>query len=389
MIVFMTLAPKKVKTPKEVQNIEELETFFEELVQTENPSSLNFVVVKNGEVIYDKAFGFADAPNGIPATTETVYHWWSTTKVFTAVAIMQLNEQGLLNLDDAVVEYLPFFEVQYPSENSIPVTIRHLLNHSSGLPDNVPAVVGWMHYEGQPAKDQMDLLREVLPNYAKLKFEPGEKSAYTNVGYMVLGAVIEEVSGESYEDYVCNHILAPLQMQQTDFVYTESMQSNAAVGMHPLLDIQSAFLPFFYGGRMDGLVREVKDGKLWFHRVLSDSTPPTGLIGPAADMARFEVAYLNGGILDGVRILSDESVAYMSIQNWISARSQQMDQRIQGTGWEICGTEALCLVHGGGGPGYGSAIRLLPDQQIGFVLLANSTNIDREGIMDLAMRLDW
>ena len=80
-----------------------------------------------------------------------------------------------------------------------------------------------MHYEGQPAKEQTALLQEVFADYAKLKFEPGEKSAYTNVGYMVLGAVIEEVSGETYEDYVRNHILAPLQMNQTDFVYTETI----------------------------------------------------------------------------------------------------------------------------------------------------------------------
>jgi CubicO group peptidase (beta-lactamase class C family) len=389
MIAVLALIPQPVKTPENVENRQELESFFETLTQSENPSSLNFAVVKNGEVIYSKAFGYADAPNQVSTTSETVYHWWSTTKVFTAVAILQLDEQGLLNLDDPVVDYLPFFVVQYPSETSTPITIRHLLNHSSGLPDNVPAVVGWMHYEGQPAKDQTAFLQEVFPDYAKLDFEPGEKSVYTNVGYMVLGSVIEQVSGDSYEDYIRHHILQPLQMNQTDFIYTDEMVTNAAVGMHPLLDIQSAFLPFFYGGRMDGLIREVKNGNMWFFRVLADSNPPTGLIGPAEDLARFEAAYLNGGELDGQRILSQESVTYMSTQNWVSAKSQQMDQGIQGTGWEICGTEELCLEHGGGGPGFGSSIRLLPEQNIGYVLLANSTNIDRDGIMDMVMSLDW
>ena len=386
----MAFIPRAPKIPEDAANIEQMEQYFNDLTAYGNPSGLSFAVVKDGEIIYNKAFGLADGPNRIPATTQTVYHWWSTTKIFTAVAIFQLQEQGLLNLDDPVVDYLPFFDVQYPSESSPVITIRHLLNHSSGLPDNVPAVVGWMHYEGQPAKDETAFLKEILPDYAKLDFEPGAKSVYTNVGYMVLGSIIETVSGQTYEDYIRQHILQPLQMTRTDFIYTAAMNTDAAVGMHPLLDIQSAFLPFFYGGRMDGLIREVNGGNLWFYHVLADSNPPTGLIGPAQDLARFEGTFLNGGELDGVRILSEESVREMSNDSYLSAKSQQMEQGTQGLGWEICGQgEHLCLEHSGGGPGYGSVIRLLPEQQLGFVLVANSTLIDGDGIMDMAMRIDW
>ena len=388
--VFLVLLPKPPALPEEVDTLENLEAYFNELTSSGNPSGLSFVVVKDGEIIYNKAFGLADGPGQIPATPETVYHWWSTTKIFTAVAILQLQEEGLLNLDDPVNDYLPFFDVQYPSSTSKPVTIRHLLNHSSGLPDNVPAVVGWMHYEDQPTKDQTAFLAEVLPAYAKLNFEPGTQSVYTNVGYMVLGAIIEKVSSTTYEEYIRQHILQPLQMNHTDFLYTDSMANDAAVGMHPLLDIQSAFLPFFYGNRMSGLIREVKDGNLWFYRILADSNPPTGLIGPAQDLGRFEIAFLNGGEMDGTRLLSEESIRIMTYENYLSATSQQMDQGIQGLGWEICGEgENVCLDHGGGGPGFGNAIRLLPNQELGFVLTANSTLIDRDGIMDLAMSLNW
>ena len=389
VIAILVLSPKTPKAPEQVQRVEELEAYFNQLTDHGNPSGLNFTVVKNGEIVYNKAFGLADGPNEVPTRLDTVYHWWSITKIFTAVSILQLEEQGLLHLDDAVVDYLPFFEVQYPSKNSTPITIRHLLNHSSGLSDNVPAVVGWMHYENEPGKNQTAFLQEVFPNYAKLNFEPGEKSVYTNVGYMVLGSIIEQVSGESYEDYVRHHILQPLQMNQTDFIYTDEMKSHAAVGMHPLFEIQSVFLPFFYGDRMNGLVREVKGGTIWFHRVLADSNPPTGLIGPASDMARFEIAFLNGGTLDGARILSPESVTAMATESWITAKSRQMDQRIQGLGWHVCGTQQICLQHSGGGPGFGSAMRLIPDRQIGFVLLANSTTINQDKIMDLAMSLAW
>ncbi|MBI9050234.1 MAG: serine hydrolase [Anaerolineaceae bacterium] len=390
MIAGMAFMPHEPKAPHQVEQIQDLEVYFNELTAYGNPSGLTFAVVKDNELIYNKAFGLADGPNQISATTKNVYHWWSTTKIFTAVAIFQLSEQELLNLDDPVSNYLPFFEVQYPSDASTPITIQHLLNHSSGLPDNVPAVLGWMHYEGQPARDQTAFLEEVLPDYAKLKFEPGSKAAYTNVGYMVLGAIIEEASGDTYEDYIRSHILQPLQMNQTDFVYTESMKSNTAVGMHPLLDIQSAFLPVFYGDSLSRLIREVSDGKLWFNLVLADSNPPTGLIGPAEDLARFELAYLNDGELDGQRILSQASVQRMSHESYISINNKQKEQDAQGLGWNICGQQQnLCLERTGGGPGFGNAIRILPERNLGFVLTANSTMIDREAIMDLAMSLDW
>ena len=389
IIAVLALIPQSPKAPEKVQNIEELESYLKKLTQHGNPSSLNFAVVKDGEVVYNQAFGMADVPNQVPATTETVYHWWSTTKVFTAVAIMQLNEQELLNLDDAVVDYLPFFEVQYLSENSTPITIRHLLNHSSGLPDNVPAVVGWMHYEGQPSMDQTELLKETLPEYNKLRFEPGSDAKYSNVEYMVLGAVVESVSGETYEAYVRDHILVPLGMEHTDFLYTDEMKLNAAVGSHPLLDFQSAFLPVFYWGRLSGLVREVDHGVIYFNRFLADSNPPTGLIGSINDFTRFAMAYLNGGELDGVRILSEESVAQMNYEGYIQGKNQMGQVRTQGLAWQLCNGEELCLKHEGGGAGFGSEIRVFPEQKLGFILLSNSTLVDREDIMQLAASLRW
>ncbi|MBA4385107.1 MAG: hypothetical protein C0410_10265, partial [Anaerolinea sp.] len=201
---------------------------------------------------------------------------------------------------------------------------------------------------------------------------------------------IEQVSGEAYEDYIREHILTPLKMDQTDFVYRESLQTNEAVGMHPLLDFQSAFLPFFYKGRLSKLIREVKDGKMWMNPVLTDSNPPTGLIGPAEDLARFVAAYLNNGELDGYQMLDATSVYEMETASYINTQGDQVDSAIQGLGWEICGQEEnLCLQKFGGGPGFGSAIRLYPNRSLGIVITANSTNIDRVGLMNLVVGLDW
>lgn len=375
--------------PETVANVQELETYFNKLVNYGDPPSLVFTVVKDGQPVYNRAFGMADGPKQVSATPDTVYHWYSTTKLFTAVAIFQLQEKGLLNIDDPVVTYLPFFDVSYPSAASPQITLRHLLNHSSGIPDNVPAVVGWMHLENEPALDQTAFLAKVLPDYSKLDFEPGTKSVYTNVGYMVLGSIIEKVSGETYEDYIRGDILQPLKMDRTDFVYTTAMP-EAAAGMHPLVSLQSIFLPFTYGTRLPGFIREVRAGRMWFNRFHADSNPPTGLIGPALDLSRFAAAYLNEGELDGQRILSPASVEQMTTEGHLSASGPQIDNPVQGLGWEICAQDGSpCLEGGGGGAGFGSAIRLLPDRHLGLVLIANSTNIDRQSILNLAASLDW
>jgi CubicO group peptidase (beta-lactamase class C family) len=384
------LIPRIPPAPASVDNLAGLESYLQSLTSGGNPPGLSLVVVKDNSIIYNQAFGYADQPGEIIATPDTVYHWWSTTKIFTATAIFQLAETGKLNLDDPVVDYLPFFQVEYPSTESLPITTRHILNHSSGLPDNIPAVVGWMHFEDQANFDQTDLLIKYLPHYSKLLFEPGTQSRYTNVGYMVLGAIIEQVSGRTYEEYIHGHILSPLKMDQTDFVYRESMLPYAAVGMHPLIDLQSAFLPFYYNGRLSKLIREVKDGKMWINRIHADSNPPTGLIGPAEDLARFVEAHLNNGEFDGYQMLSATSIHEMMTASHITTQGGQIETAIQGLGWEICGQdENFCLQRRGDGPGFGNVIRLYPESSLGFVITANSTNIDRDGLMDLVVGLDW
>jgi CubicO group peptidase (beta-lactamase class C family) len=365
----------------------EVEAYLDALVEFGTPPGLSLVVVKGGEIVYGKGFGLANGPNGIPATSETVYKWWSMTKVPTAIAVLQLHEQGKLNIDDPVVNYVPSFEVECPSESCEVVTIRHLLNHSSGLPNNMPEVVGWMHLEDEPRLDQTTFLEEVFPRYAKLKFEPGSRAAYTNVGYMVLGAIVEAVSGQTYEDYVVEHIARPLGMEHTNFFYTSEMLPYAAVGSHPILSLESALLPFFYDD-LDAYIREKADGRIWFNRFYADSDPPTGLIGPATDAARLMTAYLNGGELDGAQLLLPETVEMMTYDRYVESTGQE--GMVQGLGWHVFPAgERLYLQHDGGGPAFGTAMRLYPEEGLGIVVMANDTTYDRDAILDLVASLDW
>ena len=389
-VVVMRSRPPK--PPASVASITEMETYLNALTAFGTPPGLSLVVVKDGKVVYQRGFGLADGPRNKVATPDTVYGWWSMTKLLTAMASIQLKEQGKLNLDDPVIKYLPFFKITYPSTHSQPITVRHLLNHSAGIPNNVPALVGWIHHADQPRLDQTAYVAEVLPTYSRLIFEPGDHGEYTNVGYMVLGAVIEAASGQTYEEYIRANLLRPLGMHQTDFVYTEAMLPHAATASHPHLSIETVMLPLLVN-HWGTFVRETTQGRMWLRRFYANSAPPTGLIGPASDAGRFALAILNGGTLDGQRILSPESVAMMLHDSHVVGRRGEASTYSglrYGLGWHIVPAgNRFRVQHRGGGPGFGSELRLYPDEELGMVVIANDTIYDRDAILDLAAKLDW
>jgi len=375
---LFAFAPHPPAAPKQVRNVPEMETYLDQLVESGNPPGLSIVVVKDGRIVYNCAFGYADKPRGEKSTPETVYHWWSMTKISTAIAVMQLQQQGKLSLDDAVTKYLPWFEVKYPSNKASGITVRNLLQHSSGLPDTVPAMIGWVHYD-DATRNQTEIVKNHLPKYNTLKFEPGEKAAYSNFNYMVLGAIIESVTGQSYEKYITNNLLGPLDMHQTSFVYTPEMAEHEAAGTLPVVHFYTPLLPTLLDP--GALVRERQGKLLWLNRVYIDATPSTGLIGSAPDVARLMMAYLNDGILDGNRILDPESVTTLTETASIDG---------YGLGWfkgEF--NNSRFLEHAGGGPGFATIMRLYPERGLGITVLANGTDLDRQGLVELLSQLYW
>ena len=388
--VLFAIAPHPPATPKQVKDIAQMEAYLEKLVAAGSPPGLSIAVVKDGHLVYNQAFGMADTPKGKAATVNTVYHWWSMTKIPTAIAILQLHERGQLQLDDAVVEYLPWFSVQYPAPSSQQITLRHLLNHSSGLPDTVPAMIGWVHYDDE-TRSQSELVKRHLSSFDKVQFEPGSKAIYSNLNYMLLGAVIEAVSGRSYEQYISEEILKPLQMDQSGFIYTAAMAEDEAAGTLPVVHFYTPLLPFFLDTTQ--LIREQLSGVFWMQRLYIDVTPSTGLIGPASDMARLMLAYLNGGELDGVRILSRQSIEQMTRDDHVLGEGPNMASYAgghHGLGWYVIPEESqLRLQHDGAGPGFATTMRLYPEKGLGIVILANGTDLDRDGIAARLAELDW
>ncbi len=389
-LLVYTAWPKVPEPPESVNTITELDAYLEKLVNSGTPQGLSMVIVKNDSIVYSKGFGWADAPRKIRATPQSVYHWWSITKIPTAIAILQLQEQGKLGLDDAVSDYLPFFKVKYPSAESSAITIRQLLTHSSGLPDASPiSFTKWVHHDGDPHLDQTAFTAKVFPDYASLEFEPGQDTAYTNIGYMLLGTIIEKVIGQSYRDYIRHNILEPLGMKQTDFIYTSEMESYEAAGSHPAFDLMSPLLYTMMGSS----IRETSKKHIWLKRVYTDQEPSSALLGSAMDAARLVRTYLNKGILDGQRILSEKSIGFMTNDSHVAEANDDGSYFFrQGIGWQVFKEKSgYKLEHAGGGPGFYTLMQIYPDDDLGLILFCNDMTLLQHGwkVARLGADLDW
>jgi CubicO group peptidase (beta-lactamase class C family) len=395
--VLLALAPRAPETPRRVDNVSEMEDFFAQLVASQNPPGLSVAVVRGDAVVYENSFGFADAPSGAPTTVDTVYRWWSLTKLLTAIGVLQLDEEGLIDIDDDVREYLPDFgrEMTFRGEPVAPIRIRQLLNHSSGLRNLRLEILRWTHLEGAGRRDPDELLAGALERYSRLRSTPGRRGYYSNLGYFVLGALIEKASGDSYEDYVRSNIVDPLGMELTGFEIDDDMRAHLALASHPLIDFQTLFLPAI--DNVDSYVKEIHDGQIWFKPFLLDVNSYGGAMGSVYDATKLLRALLNEGRLDGRAILSPVTVRRFLDDGWVRAGSSSVappSLRRQGMQhgmgfWVFPEGEGNTLElgrmheHTGAGPGFATILRLYPGRNLGVAVLANGTSLDRRGIADL------
>jgi CubicO group peptidase (beta-lactamase class C family) len=189
----------------------------------DNPPGLSILITLGGEVLYSQGFGIADGPNGMPAEPDTVYMWGSLAKPVTATAVMQLVDQGLVDLDAPVSDYLDYFPAEYG------ITVRQLLSHSAGLGESPAFLLPHIRLDGQTLPDPDKVVRGYLEDFSGPMFEPGSASSYSNAGFLTLGQIVAEISGQPYIEYIQEHILAPLGMQNTDFTYSNpAMIAQAA-----------------------------------------------------------------------------------------------------------------------------------------------------------------
>jgi CubicO group peptidase (beta-lactamase class C family) len=200
----------------------------QELTVRQRPPGLSVAVIDGDRSGWSDGFGLADLETRQPAAADTVYLWFSMTKIVTATAVVQLAERGSLDLNDRVQRWVPGFPAAGRGSR---VTVRQLLSHSAGLSNPIP--VGWVLPADEPQGDPSEFATGVLTKHSRLRGEPGARARYSNLGYLLLGQVIEAASGSAYTDYVQTNVLAPLGMTSTDFTYRPDMSARAATGYHP------------------------------------------------------------------------------------------------------------------------------------------------------------
>lgn len=200
------IAPARAEAPAKLE--ERLDAIVKDVYSNESEPGAAVIVVIDGKPVLRKGYGIADMESGAQVTPEKIFRIASVTKQFTAVAILQLVQQERVQLDDPITKYVSDLDTRGKT-----ITIEHLLTHTSGIP-NITEMPGFIDGENRKLSP-----REVvaLVDGEPLDFEPGSKFKYSNTGYVLLGMVIEKASGQSYADYMAEHVFAPAGMKDTRY----------------------------------------------------------------------------------------------------------------------------------------------------------------------------
>ena len=336
----LAVAPERGPPPELTKA--DFETFLDALIPSQlrnrNIAGAVVSVVKDGQVLFQKGYGYADVEAKKPVLPEqTLFRPGSISKLFTATAVKQLVEQGKLDLDHDVNDYLDF---AIPKTYSQPVTLRQLLTHTAGFEDTLKNLFVAHSSDMKP-------LRTYLVNQMPARiFPPGKVPSYSNYGFTLAGYIVERVSGEKFERYIDNHILKPLRM--TNSTFDQPLPPQLAAQM------SKGYL---------NTAKKPRD----FEFV--QAAPAGALSTTAADMTRFILAFLQDGSVDGVAILKPETVRQME------TRQFELHPTINGLGitfMEYLTNPVRVIAHGGDTVYFHSDMVLVPHAHVGYFISYNS-----------------
>lgn len=294
-------------------------------------------IIKGDQALYEKGYGSADN-TGRAVDSQTPFLVGSVSKTFTALAVMQLAEAGKVDLDKPVQSYLASFTLA-DAQASGKITVRQLLNHTSGIAEGA-------EFQAATLRGDDETITELVQKFRKINLSnvPGRKFEYGNANFIILGELIQKVSGLTYEEYIQKNIFNPLGMNHSFTSAISAGKNGLATGYRTLFGFpQASGLPY-----------------------RKDFLPAYSIISCAEDMTYYMMAMMNGGQYNGNRILSSQGIAEMTKPS--AQISRYMSYSL---GWYVTSGS---IYHGGELPDYQAKVKLLPEDRIGVVLMYNTSS---------------
>jgi CubicO group peptidase (beta-lactamase class C family) len=337
--------------PQQIDKNTQYDSFIRSFIKSTHIAGLSVAVIENGKISFMKSYGVKSFETNETVTNESVFHTASVSKCFAAVAIHQLCERGILNLDDPIIKFLPYFKMDDPRYKQI--TLKQILNHTSGIPD--PLLNFWSNTDTDDG-----VAESFVMNLSDLKLvdEPGNNWHYSNLAYDILADIISKVSGKTFEDYMMENIFNPLDMKNSDFLLSR-INTELRTSPHVLYRAIVPTIPQLYP----------------YSR---EHAPSSTLTSNITDMSKWAMTILNKGEYHGKRIFS-ESTFYKMIEPQVPINKNQK----MALGWFLESYKELNIIsHAGGDEGYRSYLAMVPDRSLGIIMLCNSDYFSRSQLLN-------
>jgi len=311
-------------------------------------------VVRGGETVYARGFGYADVEAGVQATPETEYYIASSTKSFTALAAQLLHVEGKIDLDRSLQSYLP--DVAFdPAIEADSITLRDLLTHTAGISND--AIVFRTAFSGEHTQDE--LLRAMSATSVQSRAPRGE-FRYTNLGYNILSVILDRETGTAWQDLLAELVFVPAGMARTTAYASLPDKAGWPVAR-----------PYF--GVSEGEVE-----RLYLEKADNTMQAAGGMYSTAADLARWVTIQLNGGRIDGVQVFPADVIreTHHPFAETDTRFGPYRRDGGYGLGWYIGGYEDEVLIHHFGGfAGWRTHVSFMPEHDVGVVVLANQAPV--------------
>lgn len=346
--------------------MDEIDKLLTEQVESNKTPSVQYLYFDQDSVIKSFQMGFADIAKKKEVDSSITYNVFSVTKTFTALAILQLFEKGIIDINKPVIRYFP--EFSYGTE----ITVKQLLNHTAGIPNPIP--LNWIHLDNEhKIFDRNAFFKTILEKNRKTKSEPNEKFAYSNLSYVILGQLIEKVSGKTYEGYVTENIIRRLPINPNDLNFDVISNETHAKGYHKRISFSNLVLGFFID--KSKFMGEAVEKWRSFNNFYVNGAPYGGLIGTPMAF----VTYLQELLKTDNCLITDE-YKQMLFQENKTNKGENTGMCLSWFSGELYGNKYFA--HAGGGGGYYCEIRIYPDIKKGSVIFFNRTGMSDERFLD-------